>query len=85
MKAKLVGLEPVDYIKRGTGERVQGVKLHTMGKNANVEGISVKEIWISARSENLFNMARQLPLDTFVDIDYNNYGSVIDIAVVSNK
>lgn len=82
MKAKLVGLEPVQYVKRDTGETVQGIKLHTIGTNANVRGTFVKEIWINARSENLYNFARKLELDTSLDIDYNNYGNVIDISVL---
>lgn len=82
MKRKLVGLESVDYIKKSTGERVQGVKLHCTGKSAEVAGTTVNTVWISAKSQGLMQIVSTLAVDDNLDIDFNNFGVVDNIEVI---
>lgn len=82
MKRKLVGLESVDYIKKSTGERVQGVKLHCTGKSAEVAGTTVNTVWISSKSQGLMEIVSTLAVDDNLDIDFNNFGVVDNIEVI---
>lgn len=85
MKRKLIGLESVDYIKKSTGERVQGVKLHCVGRHADVAGTAADQIWISAKSEGLMQIVSSLAIDDELSIDFNSYGVVEDLEVLTKE
>jgi len=85
MKRKLIGLESVDYVKKSSGERVQGIKLHCIGKSADVAGTAADTLWISAKSEGLMETVSQLAIDDELDIDFNRFGGVDAIVVINKK
>ena len=79
MKAKVLGIQSVDYVSRKTGNPVKGVTLHSSFKDAQVEGESVDSIFVSDNL-NLKCVAEIRP-GMVVDVEYNNRGYVCDLAL----
>lgn len=50
MKGRIIGIEPVDYASKKTGEQVKGVRLIIACKSQNVFGETAKEEFIKAES-----------------------------------
>ena len=55
MKGIIRGIEIVDYTKKDTGERVQGVNLFLNCKNSNVIGFENKNEFISATKNSFYS------------------------------
>lgn len=79
MKVKVLGVQPVDYVSRKTGNPVKGVTLHSSFRDAQVEGESVSSIFVSD------NLGIKCIVDVhpgmLVDVQYNNRGYVCDLAI----
>lgn len=50
MKGTIIGFEPVDYVKKGTDERVKGVHLIIKCRSNDVIGFTAKEEFVKAES-----------------------------------
>ena len=50
MKGTIIGFEPVDYTKKGTEERVKGIRLVITYKSGDVFGLTSKEEFIRANT-----------------------------------
>lgn len=92
MKAKVVGLEYVNYTKKKDGSKVSGISVHIQkdpspDKLNNFKGKETSTVWISEASTDLFNKARILPLDCTVDFIYDfdgRYSYLSDLKVESS-
>lgn len=79
MKVKVLGIQLVDYVSHKTGNPVKGVTLHSVFKDAKVEGGSVSSIFIS---DNLnLRCVADIKPGMMVDVEYNNRGYVCDLAI----
>lgn len=79
MKAKVLGIQTVDYVSRKTGNPVKGVTLHCAFKDAQVVGEAVDGIFIS---DNLkLGSVSEIHVGQMVDVSYNNRGYVCDLAI----
>lgn len=80
MKAKVVGIENVNYVSKRTGKPVEGVSVHVLrapsaAKAKNMRGLMVDTVYISSSSEALFDLAcNSLALDTMYDFKYDSDG-----------
>lgn len=77
MAVKIVGKQNVDF-SNDKGERIQGIKLHILGSDRNVNGWAVFTEFINP-SSSAYNTALDLPLDSFVTLVYNRKGKVDEI------
>lgn len=81
MKAKILGIQNVDYVSRKTGNPVVGVTLHTSFSDAQTLGTAVDKIFIS---DNLhLPCIKDLSIGQIVDIEYNNRGFVCGCEIVN--
>lgn len=79
MKAKIMGIQTVDYVSRKTGNPVKGITLHCSFKDPQVEGDAVDGIFVS---DNLkLPCISELRVGQTVDVIYNNRGYVCDLAI----
>lgn len=83
MKAKVLGIQDVDYISRKTGNPVVGVMLHVCFKDSQVIGEATDNVFVSD------NLGLRRTLDSmnpgcFVDVVYNRRGSVADIILLED-
>lgn len=81
MKAKVLGIQNVNYTSKKTGEPVVGVTLHTSFKDNDVTGEAVDSIFVSDKLGLTSVLSGILP-GTMVDITYNRRGYVADVAVL---
>lgn len=79
---EIVGKQKVDYVSKKSGEPVKGISLHCVGSNNNVEGKSVETVFISARSQEMYDKVCKLPVGAKVAISYNKYRAVENIQVI---
>lgn len=78
MKAKVLGIQKVDYTSRKTNKQVTGVTLHISYPSSNVDGQAVETVFISERS----NVSLDgVGLDSTVELSYNRWGSVDNLAI----
>lgn len=80
MKAKVLGIQKVDYISKRTGEPVVGVTLHCEFSDAQVEGKAVSSVYLSDRLD--IPDLRSVALGSVVDIEYNRRGYVQGLTLV---
>lgn len=78
MKAKVLGVQNVDYKSKKTGEQVVGHTLHVSFKDADVRGEAVDSPFISERL-GLSNVISALQPGQMVEIVYNRRGYVADV------
>lgn len=50
MKGTIIGFEPVDYVKKDTGEQRKGIRLIITCRSSDVIGLTAKEEFIKAES-----------------------------------
>lgn len=82
MKVKVIGIADVNYTSKKTNQLVQGKTLHCI-KNAERQediGELTETVFISQRS-NAFGQIAKIKVGSEVNIYYNRYGAVDDIAV----
>ena len=84
MKAKVLGIQKVDYVSRKTGNSVVGTTLHVSFKDSDVVGESVDNIFISDNL-GLKDVLSSIKLGTMVGIEYNRRGFVSDVAILGEK
>lgn len=80
MKAKILGIQNVDYVSKKTGRPVVGMTLHATFSDSQVSGMAVDAIFIS---DNLnLPCIRDLAVGQSVDIEYNSRGYVCGCEIV---
>lgn len=78
MKARVLGVQKVDYVKK-SGEPCKGTTLHVAFKDNNVVGEAVDSLFIN---DNLGIYAIDgIKPDTLVDLEFNRRGYVADVVV----
>ncbi|WP_125140340.1 hypothetical protein [Clostridium transplantifaecale] len=80
MKAKVVGIQIINYTSKKTGQPVSGTSLHVEFTDAQVEGTAVDKVFLSSQL-NLPELCN-VTLNTNVDIEYNNRGYVQGLRVL---
>lgn len=81
MRKKLVGKQAVDYVSKKTNNPVTGVSLHVVGEDSRVEGMAVETIFVSTKSEKMYDDAMKCPLGCEIEVSYNRWGSADSIHV----
>ena len=77
MKYKVLGKQIVDYTSSKTGQRVQGINLHCMYSQKNVEGDAVEKLYVSSNVDSpIVNVGDE------VDVFYNRFGSVEEVRLL---
>lgn len=76
MVCKVVGIQPVSYTSKKTGQLVEGCQLHVSFEDARTEGLAVDKIFC----------AKRIPVDHInlhdtIEVYYNRYGQVEFVAV----
>lgn len=79
MKAKVVGIQKVDYTNK-VGKHVVGTSLHTIHDMKNVDGQAAESIYISATAD--IPAVNNVKVGSMVEVSYNRYGSVDNIAIL---
>lgn len=85
MERKVIGLETVKYTSKKTGNPVEGINIHCIGKAANVAGLAAERFFVSARAEGLYEDAGKLRPDQVVDFQFNRFGNIEAIYQVTEK
>lgn len=81
MKATVIGIQQVDYTSRKTGSPVKGYTLHVVNKDAQVDGYSVSNVFVS---DNLgIPGVNGIRPGTRIDVEYNNRGYVCGLEILS--
>ncbi len=80
MKARVLGIQSVDYVSRRTGQPVKGITLHVSHKDQQVTGDAVCNVFVSDNLgiAGLSNIA----VGVNVDVEYNNRGYVCGLAIL---
>lgn len=73
MKAKVLGVQSVDYVSKKSNQQVTGVTLHLSYPRDNVSGEAVETVFISERSA--VDVSKVKP-GVIVGLSYNRWGSV---------
>ena len=80
MKARVLGVQSVDYVSRRTGQPVKGVSFHIAYKDNNVRGEAVSDVFVS---DNLgISGVMDIAPGDNIDVEYNNRGYVCGLAVL---
>jgi len=82
MKAKVLGVQNVDYVSRKTGEKVTGTTLHICYDDANVLGFAVDGVFLSSRL--VLPVLKEIKPETWIDIEYNNRGYVQNVTLIKS-
>lgn len=82
MKVKVVGISNVSYTSKRTNQLVEGKTLHVVRKAEKDGDIGelTDTIFVSQKS-NVINQLPKIKLGSEINIYYNRYGAVDDIAV----
>lgn len=78
MKGIITGFEPIDYIKKTTGQPVKGATIYFNTKNSNAFGYIGKNEFISEASP-IYKRVIAPNLESFFDETSSIYGATIDI------
>lgn len=81
MKAKVLGLQTLDYISRKTGQPVKGVTMHCSYYDQQVRGQAVSSIFVSDNLQ--LDCVYNLEVGDEVDIEYSNRGYVCNVTPLS--
>ena len=77
MAVKVVGKQYVDF-ENDKGEKIEGIKLHILGKEKNVVGDAVFTQFIKSGTES-FDVANGLPVNSSVVFVYDRKGKIEEI------
>lgn len=80
MKAKVLGVQDVDYVSRKTGEKVTGTTLHICYDDVHVSGFAVDGVFLSSRLN--LPILKDIKPETWIDIEYNNRGYVQNVTLI---
>lgn len=78
MKGIIAGFEPIDYIKKTTGQPVKGATIYFITKNSNAFGYIGKNEFISEASP-IYKRVIAPNLESFYDETSSIYGATIEI------
>lgn len=84
MKARVLGIQHMDYISKKTSKPVVGTTLHCAFRDAEVFGEAVDDIFVS-QNLGLKPVIDNITVGTLIDIEYNNRGYVNDITIISGN
>lgn len=79
MSVKVVGKQNVNF-NNDEGKKIEGVKLHFIGEDFNVEGKAVFTQFFRTDSS-LYSQAVQLPIMSEIVLVYGRKGKVEDIII----
>ncbi|MCI8661547.1 MAG: hypothetical protein HFG54_15110 [Lachnospiraceae bacterium] len=80
MKATVLGVQPVDYVSKRSGQPVKGITFHVMHKDQQVRGDAVSNVFVS---DNLgIPGIIDIAPGTCIDVEYNNRGYVCGLTVI---
>lgn len=93
MKALLLGWENVDYAKKGTNERVQGLTLYVAGENPKVTGLASEDKWVNRTSNpKLFDKITSWAMAEPVSVEIveetvigNRYPMLVDVILLGDE
>lgn len=82
MKVKVIGIADVNYTSKKTNQLVEGKTLHCTRKAERPEDIGelTDTVFISKRS-NAFGQIDKIKIGSDINVYYNRFGAVDDIAV----
>lgn len=83
MKVKVLGIQPVDYVSKKTGQPVVGVSYHVSYSDAQVGGMAVDKIYVSDNLD--ISCRKDIKVGSTIDVIYNNRGYVCDIELVKTN
>lgn len=79
MKCKLVGIQRLDYVNKAN-KQVRGFSLHTIRDDEKMDGQHVETFYISDAYP--VESVKSLKPGMNIDILYNRYGGVDDVAIL---
>lgn len=80
MKKNVVGKEKVDYFSKKNNKQVTGLKLHVVGNDDRVEGMSCDSIYVSSASP-IYADVCSIAIGSDIEVSYNRWGTVDTIAL----
>jgi hypothetical protein len=83
MKAKILGIQGVNYVSKRTGNPVKGTSFHVSLRDPNVRGEAVRTVFVS---DNLSipDIVNIIP-GTNIDVEYDYRGYVCGLTVLPAK
>lgn len=82
MNARVLGIQPVNYVSKKTGNPVVGVTLHCAFKDPDVQGESAESVFISDNL-NVRELVDTIQPGDTIDVVYNRRGYVASVSIVS--
>lgn len=79
MKAKLVGIQKLDYVNKA-GKQVKGTSLHTVHDGKDMDGQAVETFWISDAYP--VESVKNLKIGMSIDVQYNRFGGIDDVIIL---
>lgn len=73
---EIIGKKNVDYFSKRAGKQVTGVTLYLTFADENIEGLGVKEVFISSKVGYQYT---DFAVGSVVKIYYNEFGGIADI------
>lgn len=79
MNYVILGIEPVDYVSKRTGQQVRGTNLHCVvdGPNSRVQGQQVERLYCKEAID-----TSVLHLEDHIEVFYNRFGSVDSVHLI---
>lgn len=80
---QIVGKQFLDYVSKKTGKRIRGGKLYLISADSRVEGFKTEDIFV--REDQYNKYFASLPLESFIDLYFDNNGYVVACSVISDR
>ena len=84
MKAKVLGIQQVNYTSKKTGKPVVGTTLHCSMRDSDVYGVAVDSIFVS-ENLGLKPVIDNVTLGTLINVEYNNRGYINDVTILLDE
>ena len=84
MKAKVLGIQQVNYTSKKTGKPVVGTTLHCSMRDSDVYGVAVDSIFVS-ENLGLKPVIDNVTLGTLINVEYNNRGYINDVTILPDE
>lgn len=73
---KVIGIQPVSYTSKKTGQLVEGTQLHVSFEDTRVKGLAVDKIFCGKRIP-----VDHVKINDCIEVFYNRYGQVDFVGV----